>query len=81
MLLPQAAAKNRPQFLVSSNNRNEFSFYSKIFLTIFGQKEKMNRCEKFENELLHPPPLSEKDLLQDGGNDEEAHRQPQGGVV
>ena len=41
----------------------------------------MNRCEKFENELFHPPPLSEKDLLQDGGNDEKAHRQPQGGVV
>ena len=37
----------------------------------------MNRCEKFENELLHPPPLNEKDLLQDGGNDEEAHRQLQ----
>ena len=50
MLSPQAAAKNRPQFLVPFNNRNEFSFYSAIFLVLVTQHRR-----KFQDAALFDP--------------------------
>ena len=69
MLSPQAAAKNRPQFLVSSNNRNEFSFYSAIFLTIYANRSKRIDAKSLTTDFQIPPPLCQK-IGADGGRGE-----------